>query len=425
MAAQLVMIGAEHGSAPIELREPLALTRSAVDELLNRLVATPGLQEGLVLSTCGRTEIYALAADADEAEPQLLAMLASSAGRTPADLAGVARAARGHAVVEHLHRVASGLESIVLGEVEILGQLRRAGDLALAAQARGRVLGRLVHHALATGRRVRNETDIASGRSSVASVAIGLAHRHLGAGRGKRALVIGSGDTGGKAARALRGVDVDVTVLAGRRPERAGELAAEVCGRSAAPEDVLRLLTEVDLVVSCTGAPHHVLPAELFVTAAERRGDRGLVVLDLALPRDVDPGAREVDGVHLYDLDDVRGEALATAGRRAAAVPAAEAVVAAEVEHFTSWLAALGVEPTIKDLRGHSKRAVLDALRRSDLAAGAEDAILDAASEAIVTRLLHAPTRRLREAARDGDPDGLEHPVRQVFGLDGTVADAA
>jgi glutamyl-tRNA reductase len=425
MAAELVLVGAEHRTAPIELRERLALSRSDVDDLLNALVATPGLQEALVLSTCGRTELYALAPDADEAERQLVAMLASRAGRTPAGLAGVARTARGQAVVEHLHRVASGLESMVLGEVEILGQLRQAGELALAAQARGRVLGRLVHHALATGRRVRDETDIASGRSSVASLAIDLAHRHLGPARGKRALVIGSGDTGAKAARALRAADIAVTVVAGRRSHRAGDLAAEVGGRAVPPGDVTRLLTEVDLVVSCTGAPHHLLAADVFATAAERRGDRGLVVLDLALPRDVDPRAREVHGVHLYDLDDLRGEAIATAGRRAAAIPAAEALVAAEAERFNRWLTALRVEPTIKELRGHSKSAVLDALRRSDLAAGADDAILDAASEAIVTRLLHAPTRRLREAARDGDPGGLEHPVRQVFGLDDEFADAA
>jgi glutamyl-tRNA reductase len=425
MAPDLVLVGAGHSTAGIEMRERLALAPSRVEDLLAALVGRPGLQEALVLSTCGRTELYALADDPNETESHLLATLAGCAGSTPAGLAGVARVARGQAVVEHLHRVAAGLESMVLGEVEILGQLRRAGDLSLAAGARGRVLGRLVHHAMAAGRRVRNETDLASGRSSIASVAIGLAHTHLGARRGKQALVIGSGDVAAKAARALHATDIAVTVVAGRRPARARELAAEVGGHAVAPDEVRRLLTEVDLVVSGTGAPHNLLPAEAFATAAERRGGRALVVLDLALPRDIDPRTREVHGVHLYDLDDLRGEALATAGRRAAAVPAAEAVVADEVERFSRWLAALGVEPTIKDLRRHSRSAVLDALRRSELAAGAEEAIVEAATEAIVSRLLHAPTRRLRDATRDGNPDRLAHPLRHLFGLDGNVADVA
>jgi glutamyl-tRNA reductase len=417
MAGHLVLVGVEHRTAPIELRERLALRSSQVGDLLTSLIGRPLVREALVLSTCGRTELYARVDDADEAESLLLAALASVAGRPPAELADVARTERGHAVVEHLHRVAAGLESMVLGETEILGQLRRAGDLALAARARGRVLGRLVHHSLAGGRRVRNETEIAVGRSSVASVAIGLAHAHLGNGGGKSALVLGAGDTASKAARALSAANIDVNVVAGRPSGRARELAAEVGGRPVAPSNVRRLLTEVDVVVSGTSTPNHLLAADAFATAATQRGDRGLVVIDLALPRDIDPRTRGVRGVHLYDLDDLHGAAVATAGRRAAAVPAAEEVVAREVEHFIRWLAAIGVEPTIKDLHQHSKSAVLDALQRSELAAGAEYAALDAASDAIVSRLLHAPTRRLRDAARHGDPELLAHPVRHVFGL--------
>ena len=260
-----------------------------------------------------------------------------------------------------------------------------------------------MRHALAAGHRARETTAIASGRSSIASVAIRLAHSHLGPPAGRRALVIGNGETGSKAARALRGAGVDVEVTSGR----------------VAPASIAELLTAVDLVVSCTGAPHHLFGPGLFATAAERRGDRALVVLDLALPRDVDPRTHDVPGVHLYDLDDVGGEALRTAHRRSGAVSAAEAVVAQEAEHFSRWFAALEVEPTIKDLRRHSKHAVLDALRRSGLAANAGEATLDEVSDAIVTRLLHAPSRRLREAARNGDPDALAQPVREIFGLAG------
>jgi glutamyl-tRNA reductase len=382
MPDELILVGASHTTAPIEVRERLRLS---VDEV----AARAGLRERLVLSTCCRTELYAVAHNADEAEPLLSAELG-------------AHRACGRAVVEHLLRVASGLESIALGEVEILGQVRRAGEAAHAAGTRGRTLGRLVDHALSTGRRVRRETELAVGRSSIASVAVDLARRHLGPGA--RGLVIGRGDMGAKAARALRAAGLLVTV---------------VSGRDARPEDLLDRLSETDVVVSCTGAPHQLVPAGALAVLAERRRERELLVIDLAVPRDFDPDARAVEGIRLHDLDDLEGEVDATAGRRTAAIPAAEAIVAQEADRFMRWMAGLGVVPTIKDLRGQSELAVLEALRRSDLAAGAEEDLLRATSKAIVSRVLHAPTLRLREAAGRGDSDVLARSVRELFQLDG------
>jgi glutamyl-tRNA reductase len=382
MPDELILVGASHTTAPIEVRERLRLS---VDEI----AARAELRESFVLSTCCRTELYAVARDADEAEQLLSAEL------------GDAHRACGRAVAQHLLRVASGLESIALGEVEILGQLRRAGEAADAAGTRGRTLGRLVDHALATGRRVRRETELAVGRSSIASVAVGLARRHLG----PRAtgLVVGRGEMGAKAARALRAAGLVVTV---------------VSGRGAGPEGLLDPLSETDVVVSCTGAPHQLVSAGVLAGLAERRRGRELLVIDLAVPRDFDPAARAVEGVRFYDLDDLEGDVDATAGRRRAAIPAAEAIVAHEVDRFMRWMAGLGVVPTIKDLRGQSELAVLEALRRSDLAAGAEEDLLRATSKAIVSRLLHAPTLRLREAAGRGDADVLARSVRELFQLD-------
>jgi glutamyl-tRNA reductase len=418
MRGQLILVGASHRTAPIGLRERLAVAPARVGEMLAELIAEPGMQEGLVLSTCGRTELYALASEPHEVESRLAARLASHAGCDPAELAPVLRAARGRAVVEHVHRVAAGLESMALGEVEILGQLRRAGELASAAGARGRILGRLLESSLATGRRVRHETDIGLGRSSIASATVGIASRHLGPGMDGSALVIGSGDTGAKTARALRAAGLRVSLVAGRRHERASRLAAELGCRVATLDDLPRLLTEVDVVVSCTGAPHHLVPAEVLVDAVQSRPGRELVAIDLAVPRDFDPAARAVEGVRLYDLDELEGELSATAGRRIAAVPAAEAIVAGEVDRFMRWTAVLGIVPTIKDLRARSEGAVFDALSRSDLGAGADEGVLRATSEAIVTRLLHSPTVQLREAAAQGDADGLAHVVRELFALD-------
>ena len=421
MRGELVLVGASHRSAPIELRERLALSPARAGEMLAELIAQPGLHETLVLSTCGRTEVYALASTPD-LESHLVTRLATHAGCEPAELASVVRTARGRAVVEHLHRVAAGLESMALGEVEILGQLRRAGELASAAGARGRILRRLVESSLACGRRVRHQTDIGLGRTAIASAVVGIASRHIGPDMNGSALVIGSGDTGAKTARALRGAGIDLTLVAGRRHERAGRVAAEVGCGVAALDDLPRLLREVDVVVSCTSAPHHLVDADVLADAVGSRTGRELVAIDLAVPRDFDPAVRAVEGVRLYDLDELEGELRATAGRRIAAVPGAEAIVAGEVERFMRWTTALGVVPTIKDLRAHSEGAVFEALRRSELAAGAEEQLLRATTEAIVTRLLHAPTLQLREAAAVGDVDQLASAVRGLFALDARAA---
>ena len=419
MGGELILVGASHHSAPIELRERLALSRAQAEAALAELVADPDVQEALVLSTCGRTELYALTSAPGELESRLVSRLARHAACEPAELASVVRTARGRAVVEHVHRVAAGLESMALGEVEILGQLRRAGELASAARGRGRIVGRLVESSLASGRRVRHATDIGLGRTAIASAVVGIATRHIGPEANGSALVIGSGDTGAKTARALSGVGIGVTLVAGRRHERALRLASEVGCHVATLDDLPRLLTEVDVVVSCTSAPHHLVHAEALTDAVRKRTGRALVAIDLAVPRDFDPAVRAVEGVQLYDLDELEGELRATAGRRIAAVPAAEAIVAGEVERFMRWITTLGVVPTIKDLRAHSEGAVLEALRRSELAAGAEEGLLRATSEAIVTRLLHSPTIQLREAAARGDVDELASVVRELFALDG------
>jgi glutamyl-tRNA reductase len=421
MPGELVLVGASHRRAPIELRERLALSPARAGEMLAELIAQPGLYETLVLSTCGRTEVYALASTPD-LESHLVTRLATRAGCEPAELASVVRTARGRAVVEHLHRVAAGLESMALGEVEILGQLRRAGELASAAGARGRILRRLVESSLACGRRVRHETDIGLGRTAIASAVVGIASRHIGPDMNGSALVIGSGDTGAKTARALRGAGIDLTLVAGRRHERARRVAAEVGCGVAALDDLPRLLREVDVVVSCTSAPHHLVDADVLADAVGSRTGRELVAIDLAVPRDFDPAVRAVEGFRLYDLDELEGELRATAGRRIAAVPGADAIVAGEVERFMRWTTALGVVPTIKDLRAHSEGAVFEALRRSELAAGAEEQLLRATTEAIVTRLLHAPTLQLREAAAVGDVEQLASAVRGLFGLDARAA---
>jgi glutamyl-tRNA reductase len=416
MSRSLVLVGVSQRSCSIAAREQFALARAQAGELAARAAASPGIDEALVLSTCERTELYALAADPELGQAVLREQLEQLAG--PFELQAFELS--GHRVAEHLMRVAAGLESGVLGEVEILGQVRRAGELARDRRASAYVLGHLVQAALAAGRRAREETDIARGRSSLASVAVELACRLAGSGGGASALVLGSGATGAAVARALRSEGFALRVAARHRSERATRLADDVGASLVDLNDRLfEALVDADVVVACTGAPHRLVPREALTDVIERRGGRELLVLDLAMPRDFDPDARSVDGVRLYDLDDLGEVAAATAIRRRSAVEAAEAVVIEEAERFRRWLSALGAVPTIKDLRSQSRQTVLEALKGTELGGSADEGLLQAACDAIVARLLHTPTIRLRAAAELGDADRLMPSVRSLFALDG------
>jgi glutamyl-tRNA reductase len=415
MSRALVFVGVSQRNSSIEARERLSLAHAQARALAGRIAARQGIDEAFVLSTCERTELYALAADAQIGKAVLREQLDELAGpleSPPLELSGQ-RAA------EHLMRVAAGLESVVLGEVEILGQVRRAGELAREIRASAYVLGHLVQAALVAGRRVREETEIARGRSSLASVAVDLASRLADTRGDARALVLGSGETGAALARVLRSEGFDLSVAARHRSERAARLAEEV-GASLVDLDasLFEALVEADVVISCTGAPHRLVASETLTDVIERRGGRGLLVLDLAMPRDFDPRARSVDGVRLYDLDDLREVVGATAIRRRSALQAAEDIASEEANRFGRWLSALGAVPTIKDLRSQSRQTVLDALKGTELASGADEGALKAASDVIVSRLLHTPTIRLRAAAELGDADGLMPSVRALFALD-------
>ncbi|MFL5827953.1 MAG: glutamyl-tRNA reductase [Thermoleophilaceae bacterium] len=415
MSRGLVVAGVSQRTNSVETRERLALDRAQAGALASSIAARPEIDEALVLSTCERTELYALAGDTELASAVLREQLDELAGPLEAEPLELS----GQRAAVHLMRVAAGLESVVLGETEILGQVRRAGELARERRASAYVLGHLVQAALVAGRRVREETEIARGRASLGSAAVDLARQLARSRDAARALVLGSGETGAQVARALRSEGFALSIAARHSSDRAIRLAQEVGASLVDLEGQLfEALVEADVVISCTGAPHRLVASETLIDVIERRAGRELVVLDLAMPRDFDPRAKAVRRVRLYDLDDLREVVGETALRRSWARPAAEAIVAEEAERFRRWFSALGAVPTIKDLRSHSRKTVLDALKASGLADGADEQLLHAASDAIVARLLHTPTIRLRAAAELGDADGLMPSVRALFALD-------
>lgn len=326
----LVAVGLSHHTATVALRERASLSEPAARALLGDLRSMPAVSAAAVLSTCNRTELYAIAASPAAVE-QLRGALAARGRLDAGAVAAAGFVYAGADALEHLFRVAAGLDSLVVGEPEIQHQVRRAAALAGEAGTLDRELRDVFRGALATGRRVRRETGIGRGAVSTSAVGVELARRALGDLRGRRALVLGAGTMASSMARALARNGVAELVIANRTPSAARRLATEVGGRAARLGDVAAELASADLVLGCTGAPEPVLRRRAVARALGARGGRALVCVDLAMPRDVDPAVASLEGVVLFDVDDLRLTADANRSGRALEARRAEALVAAEV----------------------------------------------------------------------------------------------
>jgi glutamyl-tRNA reductase len=324
----VVAVGVSHRSAPVAVRERVQLDEARAAEVLAALVEEPGVDEAAALFTCNRSELYLAGSDA-----------AAAAEAATAALAGAPALEAWHdaAAARHLFRVAAGLESMVLGEPEIQGQVRRAFGRALALGTTGRVLNRLFQDALGAGKRVRSATGISRGGASVASVAMALAARELGELAGRRALVVGAGKHGALTARALADAGVRTMFVANRDRGRAAELARRFGGAAVGLGDLGQELRRCELVVTCTSAPERVLTRRDLAAASE---GRRLVVLDTAVPRDVEPAAASLPGVALFDLDDIGREVARTLAARRGEADRAAPIVEREVARFERWLSA-------------------------------------------------------------------------------------
>jgi len=456
LSGELLALGVSHKTAPLHLRERLALPEGRAAAVLADLVSHDEIHEAVALSTCNRTELYVVAADPVAAESTALTVLARQSATRPTELTGALYALRDLDVAGHLFAVAAGLDSMIVGEAEIQGQVKRAYELALVEGVTGPVANRLFRAALSAGKRVRSETGVGRQRLSVASVAAELAWRAIGGGAGdaarcpadpaagedlptghppvaadlgdRRVLVIGAGEQGELTARALRDRGAHAVFVANRRYERALELARRYEGAAIALDQLPEELVRADIVVACTASPHALLGrAELAKIVAERAG-RPLVLIDIAVPRDVEPGVRDLAGVTLFDMDDLEREVGRNRSLRAAEAERARAVVDREVEAFAGWLGSLEVMPTIRGLREHADAVVAQALadnetRWESLSEGDRERLV-AMCRSIVARLFHEPTMRLRDGADDEDAYARIALVRELFGLDGGIEPA-
>jgi glutamyl-tRNA reductase len=429
VTGELLALGASHKTASLELRERLALPEGRATRALEELTDHAAIHEAVALFTCNRTELYLVAADAVEAESTALSILARQAGIRPTELLGSIYALRGHEAVRHLFSVSSGLDSMIVGEAEIQGQVKRAYELALVAGVTGPVSNRLFRDALATGKRARAETGIGRSRISVSSVAVSLAGEFLGDLASRRVLVIGAGENAELAARALRDRGVSTVFIANRRYDRALGLAKRFGGEAVSFEQLPHELEQADIVVSSTGAPHQILGREELEVVAARRPGRPLVLIDLAVPRDIDPGASDCPGVALYDMDDLQHAVARNIGSREAEAGRAGAIVDEEAHRFGQWLQSLDVVPTISALRERGEQVAEHVVRENEARfedlSDSDRERLRAMARSVVNRLLHEPTLRLKDSVGEEASYRYVHTLRELFDLEPETADEA
>jgi glutamyl-tRNA reductase len=422
----ILALGISHKTAPLELRERVALTEGRAAGVLSELVSAPEIQEAAAISTCNRTELYLAAQDPVGAESLALGVLAREAGTPPTELVGHLYSMHGADAVMQAFRVTAGLDSMIIGEAEVQGQVKRAYELALVEGATGPILNRLFRGALAAGKRARTETAITEHGLSVPSVAVRLAQRTLGDLSSRLVVVVGAGETAELTARALAARGVEPAFIANRRYDRAIGLAQRFGGRAIRFEELPEHLERADIVVASTASPHHVIEREELGEVMRARRGRPVLLIDLAVPRDIHPDCRDLEGVSLHDMDDLQAIVERNASGREAEARRAETILRAELGRFERWLGSQDVVPTVAALRARADEIVSRVLTenepRWESLSDQDRERMRAMARSIAGRLLHEPTLRLKRASGDDDAYLFVSALRELFGLDAESA---
>jgi glutamyl-tRNA reductase len=412
----VIVLGVSHHGAPLEIRERLSFMSHEVVPALEHLRIGTGVRESVLLSTCNRTELYLVEGDV-EAVAAGWKLLSDKLGEE-ASRYGYVR--RDREAAAHLFRVAAGMDSMVVGEAEIHGQVRDAWEVSRAVS--GAVLNRLFQTALLAAGRVRNETRIGHGALSVSSAAVQLSKKIFGALTGRHAMVLGAGETAELALASLQQEGVHAAIVANRTYDRAVVLAAKYGATAVRYEEAWDALADVDLLLCSTAAPRPVVLEERVRAAIARRGDRPLCILDIAVPRDVDPAVGKLDNVYLYDLDDLQAVVSANLERRHGALPAAETVIGEEAEKFWQWVAGLAVVPVLTEFRSEMnrlrERELAQTFQRLGELTPEQRAAVEHLSQSLMNKFMHEPSVRLRAAAANGRGLGIVDAVRYLFALD-------
>ncbi len=418
----IVLLGLNHRSAPVEIRERLAFDSGGTAEALGRLTGRPGVREAYLLSTCNRVEVLVHGDSAESGLAALRDFLCEERGVEPAELDKFTYHHDGIEAVRHLFRVTCGLDSMILGEPQIAGQVKQAFLAAREAGTIGSVLDRLLQQALSGAKRVRTETGISRHTVSVATTAVELARQIFGELESRKALLLGAGEMSGLVATHLSAQGVNDVVVASRTYNRAEHLAERIGGRAVHWDAALGNLRDVDIVISGTGAPGTVLSKRDVSQALRRRRGRPLFLIDIAVPRDIDPAINRLEYAYLYDIDDLNGVVDKNLDKRNQAAEEARVLLEHECAGFERWLGGLSVAPTITSLRSaflELGQQEAERFKRKLGASQQQDAeLLEQLARSLVQKLLHRPIRHLKGSVDRGDATLSAALYREIFGID-------
>jgi glutamyl-tRNA reductase len=412
------LIGVNHKTAPVEVRERLAIPESHLADALRRLAEHPGVEEGLILSTCNRVEILA---QTNNGNADLRAFVRDFFRLQPLDFEPHAYEYREREAIRHLFRVACSLDSMVVGEPQILGQVKEAYATARAVGAVHSQLDLLLTRAFAVAKRVRTETAVGSSAVSVASVAVDLAKKIFGSLQGKHVYLVGAGKMSELAARHLLAHGAESIFVANRTYDRATQLASKFNGQAILFEQLYETCDRADIVLTSTGAPHAIFRREHGELFLSRRKNRPMFFIDIAVPRDVDPEMNKLDGIFVYDIDDLQQAVSSNVADRRREADRAEAIVESEVEKFRARLTSLEVVPTIVSLQDHLetiRQAEIDRARgRLGPLTAEQETALETLTRGIVNKIMHTPISTLKTAAHEPEATTVIDVVRRLFNL--------
>ncbi|HEY2438515.1 MAG TPA: glutamyl-tRNA reductase [Solirubrobacteraceae bacterium] len=407
------------------IRERLALTEGRAQEFVRDLRGAADVHEAVAISTCNRTELYLVVSDPVEAESTALAMLSRQAGIGPTALGSAIYAHRNCDAARHLYRVTAGLESMIVGENEIQGQVKRAYEAGLSKESTGPLTNHLFRAALETGKRVRTETGIGERQLTLPGVAVTLARERLGELSGREVVILGTGETSELTARALADSGVRAVFVATRRRDRAVGLARRYGGTSVNFDELPQTLERASIVVAATASPHLLLEAAELAQVMSRRNHEPMLLIDLAVPRDIDAASAGIAGVSLYDIDDLQAVIARNRRVRQAEARKAEGIIEEEIQQFATWLGSLEVLPTLAALRGRANEIAAQVVGENagkwESASPRDLERVQALAGAVVNRLLHDPTMRMKEL-RDDRVHAWMAIVRELFGLEADQA---
>lgn len=415
----LLALGINHKTAPVALRERVTFSPETLDQALNSLLAQPLVQGGVVLSTCNRTELYLSVEQQENLQEQLVNWLCDYHGLSPDEVRKSLYWHEDNDAVSHLMRVASGLDSLVLGEPQILGQVKKAFADSHRGHTHASELERMFQKSFSVAKRVRTETEIGASAVSVAFAACTLARQIFESLSTVNVLLVGAGETIELAARHLRQHNVKKLIIANRTRERAQVLADEVGAEVIGLADIDARLPEADIIISSTASPLPIIGKGMVERALKQRRNQPMLLVDIAVPRDVEPEVGKLANAYLYSVDDLQAIIENNLAQRKAAAVQAETIVMQESSEFMSWLRAQSAVETIRDYRSQAEqvRAELEARALASLQQGANaEEVMRELARKLTNRLIHAPTKSLQQAARDGDDERLQI-LRDSLGL--------